>query len=170
MALPLLYLVPTLLAAGGAAWEWLRTENDPAWADKTVFNDRMRQLHTHILNLNTVFGQCKTFMRNKSQLNAWRAFKSNWSKFYAEVGKREYFDPNASQISNAKLYTSQLAQWVDVLNQLPECKGQAPATPSPATVPPATPLDDARIDGTLRGIGWVAGGWLLLRLLTGKRG
>ena len=169
MPLPLLYVVPGLLAAGAAAWEWVRTENDPAWSDKTVFNDRMRQLHSHILALNDVFGQCKTFMANKAQLSAWRAFKTNWSKFYAEVGKREYFDPNASQISNAKLYTSQLAQWVDVLNQLPECKGQK--VPSPATVPqpPVDPLGDAKWEGVFRGLGWLALGWLGFRLFTRKR-
>lgn len=165
--IPLLYLVPGLLAAGAAAWEWVRTENDPQWADKTVFNDRMRQLHSHILNLNTVFAACKTFMASKAQLTAWRAFKTNWSKFYAEVGQKTYFDPNASQIANAKLYTSQLAQWVDTLNSLPECKGQQ--TPSPATVPSPTPLDDARIDGTLRALGWLGAGWLVLRFLKRRR-
>jgi hypothetical protein len=158
MPLPLIYVVPGLLAAGAAAWEWLRPENDPAWADNNVFNDRMRQLHSHILDLNSAFAACKRFMSNKQQVAAWRNFKSNWSNWYKDTG-RLYFDPNDAEISNAKLYTTQLAKWVDILKDFPECHGIA-ITPPKDTPPGAKPSTD-----WLTPVAWIAGGWLLSRAL-----
>lgn len=130
----LAYLVPGLIAAGGVAWEWMRPEKDPEWADKTVFNDRMRQLQTHLLDMNKALSACPSFTKNSANLSAWRNFLKNWSAWYKEVGKLEYFAPNDSQISNAKLYTSQLIHWVETLKTYKECV--SPANAAPPTVPP----------------------------------
>ena len=131
----LAYLVPGLMAAGATAYEWLKPARDPEWADKTVFNDRMRTLQANIQDMNTALSQCKSFMGNAAELRAWRNFKTNWSKFYADVGKLEYFDANTAQTSNAKLYTSQLVHWVDVLKTHKECV-------TPTTGPGAIPEPD----------------------------
>ena len=138
----LAYLVPGALAAGAAAWEWLRPEKDPEWGDKTVFNDRMRQLQSAILNLNSAFAQCKGFMSNSGELTAWRAYKTNWAKYYADVGKLGYLGPSDAQIANAKQYASQLVHWVDVLKSHKECVELAPSTPNPVPPGPLTPPSD----------------------------
>lgn len=136
----LAYLVPGALAAGAVAWEWLRPERDPEWGDKTVFNDRMRQIQSAIQNLNNAFAQCKGFMSNSGELNAWRTFKTNWSKYYADVGKLVYQGPDSAQVANGKQYASQLVHWVDVLKAHKECVEFAPTTPNP--VPPPLPTSD----------------------------
>lgn len=144
MPVPLIalaYLVPGALAAGAAAWEWLKPERDPEWGEKTVFNDRMRQLQSAIQNLNNAFAQCKGFMANKGELSAWRTFKTNWSKYYADVGKLEYLGPDSAQIANAKQYASQLVHWVDVLKSHKECVELAPTTPT-AVPDPLIPNGD----------------------------
>lgn len=141
MPVPLIvlaYAVPAALAAGAAAWEWLRPGKDPEWDDKTVFNDRMRQVQSGIQNLNDAFAQCKGFMSNSGELSAWRTFKNNWTKYYADVGKLDYLGPSSAQIANAKQYASQLVHWVDVLKSHKECVELAPNTPTaPPNLPPS---------------------------------
>ena len=132
MALPLLvYLVPTLLAAGGAAWEWVRPDKYPEWADKDAFNDRMRRLHSAILELNTALAKCKAFMADKDSLQAWRNFKSNWSAFYGSVGTLNYFGPSDAEIATALDYTSKLLQWGKLLGEYKDCS----AAPAPGQPP-----------------------------------
>lgn len=162
MPLPLIYLVPGLMAAGAATWEWLKPERDPEWADKTVFNDRMRQIQGHITSLNAALGACPEFMAQTSNLAAWRIFKTNWQKFYGEVGTRTYFDPNQSQIANAKLYTSQLAKWIDKLKTFPTC--QNVGVTQEALNPP-TPSTDwlSTVNKALTYGAYGLGGYLLLK-------
>lgn len=143
MPVPLIalaYAVPAALAAGAAAWEWLRPGKDPEWDDKTVFNDRMRQLHTGIQNLNDALAQCKGFMTTTGELSAWRTYKANWTKYYGDVGKLEYLGPSSAQIANAKQYASQLIHWVEILKAHKECLALAP--PGPAIPPPPPPGDE----------------------------
>ncbi len=158
---PLIYLVPGLIAVGGFAWEWLRPENDPAWKDNNVFNDRMRQIHAAMLDLNNALGSCKRFVSDKQQLTAWRAFRTNFSRWYGDTGSL-YLAPNDAEISNAKLYTTQLAKWIDLLKQYPECHGTAVTAPKDER--PTPPGGDKF--AWITPVAYVAGGWLLYRFLT----
>lgn len=139
----LAYLVPGLLAAGGAAWEWLRPERDPEWADKAVFNDRMRTIQSNILDLNKALNHCPAFGKDVASKAAWKNYMTNWSAYYREVGKKEYFDPSPPQIANAKLYASQFNHWIEVLKGYRECVTFAP--PSGSTLPPPAPPDDTPV-------------------------
>lgn len=154
------YIIPALLATGAALWEWLRPERDPDWGDRDVFNDRMRQIQTSILDLNNAFGRCKAFVSNKQQISAWRNFRTNWTKWYKDTGKLTTFNPNDAQISNAKLYTSQLAKWIDVLKSYHDCLGTAvtPATGKAPSGSVTSSIDWFHVAGA------AAAGWLLSRV------
>jgi hypothetical protein len=159
--LPLVYLVPGLIATGGAIWEWLRPENDPAWSDRAVFNDRMRQLQSNIANLNSAFSSCAEFMSNPQQLSAWRAYRTNWSAYYKDIGSLTLFDPNEAQINNGKLYASQLAKWIDVLKSISACTTLA--SPSTESKPP--PHESALDWGSIiLGAGVVGAIYILIRM------
>lgn len=142
MPVPLLaVLIPGLMASGAAVYAWLTPDRDGEWSDKVVFNDRMRTLHASIQNLNSAFAQCKGFMADATKLQAWRSYKTLWSQYYADVGKKEYFDPNSEQISLAKQYASQMVHWVETLKTFKECIQLAPPaspnllTPNTASLP-----------------------------------
>lgn len=157
---PLAVVIPALLAAGAALWEWLKPENDPAWSEKSVFNDRMRQIQSNMADLNRAFAACPDFMKNAQHLGAWRAFKLNWSKYYAEVGRLTVMGPNTAQIENGKLYCSQLAKWIDVLKSLPSCVNVS-VTPPPAT----STKPGASIFDQISGTAWAVGGAAVLVIL-----
>lgn len=142
MAVPLLaVLVPGLMAAGAAVYAWLTPDRDGEWSDRVVFNDRMRTLQANIINLNSAFAQCPGFMADATKLAAWRSYRTLWSQYYADVGKKEYFDPNSEQITLAKQYASQMVHWVETLKTFKECIQLAPPaspnmlTPNHANLP-----------------------------------
>jgi hypothetical protein len=140
--------------------------NDPAWSDKTVFNDRMHQIHSGILSLHTAFTGCPSFMKDKASLGAWRNYMLNWSAFYKAVGSKEYFDPNESQIANAKVYASQLGKWIAYLQSIKDCASRVPTVPSQvnAEAPPSPNATPALPAWALQLAGIATAGGLLLIL------
>jgi hypothetical protein len=180
MAIGYTYLIPGLIAAGAIIAEWLAPERDPEWADKNVFNDRMRVMHSNILNANNALGACPAFMANKGNLDAWRSFRTNWSKYYADVGKLVLLQkPSAANVANIKLYSSQLLQWIDLLKTIPSCQppvGPPPPLPivKPDPISPPSPIPSQTFFSTLSpaatvGIGVGASVLLLIIFASARR-
>lgn len=136
MPLPLIPVVigSAGVAAGTALHAWLNQTVD-AWADKDVFNARMRDMHTLALALNSGFSTCKPFMSNAPQLAAWRGARDNFGKFYADVGTLHYTSPNQSEIAQAKDYASKFYFWTGEYNRLQCGAPIGPVKPSPTPSP-----------------------------------
>jgi hypothetical protein len=113
MPIPLAPAIPWVISAlgGGLLWEWVSGESDE-WGEAEVFNARMRDIHSGILQLNDLIARCDAMHSNAGELASWRAFVQNFSKFYADVGKR-YFDPPQGLIDEARRQAAALATWID---------------------------------------------------------
>jgi hypothetical protein len=141
--MPLPLVVPVILgslAAGGGLTAWL-LESDDEWADATVFNTRMSEIHMGILQLNELLAQCKPIHTsdNKSTLQSWRDFVKSWAGFYRDVGKLT-FDPDSQTIAEGKRKAAQLQKWLDGYKAL--CGGKLPAGSMTLTLPDAKPKSD----------------------------
>jgi hypothetical protein len=126
------------LLAQGDLVRWLAGSDDE-WSDAEVFNARMRQIHTGILQLNELFAKCKVLHTpdKAAELTSWKTFVTLWAQYYKEVGSK-YFDPNENQIVESKNFATNLAKWIDVYSHLcgpvptglkqPETVSQKPAS------------------------------------------
>jgi hypothetical protein len=100
-------------AATTAISEWFKrtsTDNDP-WEDREVFNNRMKELQSFAVALQTGLVTCPVFMKNAAQVAAWRGVRDGFSSFYSSVGTLTVFSPNTAQVAQAKSYASKLYFW-----------------------------------------------------------
>jgi hypothetical protein len=109
-------------------------------------------------------------MSNAQQLAAWRNFRTNWAKYYADVGTLVYSNPSDPQIAAGKQYTNQLTKWISVLKSYKDCIGPAAGLSHLTSVDPApspqTPKDSDFFDTkTLLTIGGSLAAAVLLRQL-----
>lgn len=139
MPLPLIPIAAGLtgVAAGTALNAWLNQPTD-AWADKAVFNARMRDMQSLAMALNNGFSACPAFMKNTAQLQSWRGTRDGFSKYYGQVGTLTYTSPNDSEMEQAKSYASRFYFWVGEYNRL-KCGGGAPIVPTNPTIDPYNP-------------------------------
>lgn len=131
--------IPWILGAlgGGTLWAWVSSSDDE-WAHADVFNSRMREIHTGILQLNNIIAKCGPITGKKSEIDAWRTFVTLWSQFYRDIGTVT-FAPSSEVILEARHHASTLAKWLDIYKQLcgPLPSGLMPAdTPAPNTKKP----------------------------------
>lgn len=167
MPLPLIPIAIGLsgVAAGTALNAWLNSPND-AWADKAVFNARMRDMQTLAQSLNNGFSACPAFMSNPAQLQSWRGTRDGFSKYYGQVGTLVYTSPSDAEIEQAKSYASRFYFWTGEYNRLKCGAAIAPTNPplDPNNAPiPTQPQDWAGI------IKWSAigiGGILAIKTLS----
>ena len=164
MPIPLAPAIPWVLSAlgGGALWEWVTGEDDE-WADADVYNARMRDLHSGILQLNDLIARCKALHSNP-ELASWRAYVQNFGKFYSDVGKR-FFDPPQSLIDETRRQASILAQWLDKYEQV--C-GSIP-TGITEILPKPKPAETDTLKVAL-GVGTALGIVALLGAMYGRKG
>jgi len=139
MTLPLIPIVlgSAGVAAGSALHAWLNQSVD-SWSDKSVFNARMRDMHSLALALNSGFSTCAAFRANTSQLTSWRGNRDNFGKFFSDVGTLSYTSPSSSQISQAKDFASKFYFWTGEYNRLKCGAPIGPVRPAPAPAPAPT--------------------------------
>jgi hypothetical protein len=139
MPLPLIYLVPGLLAAGAAIWEgWLDPKNDGEWSSKTTFNSRMSQLHGLINTLDKEWKKSPKW-KDSPDRESWGVYRDSFGQWYKAVGSKVYLSPSESEISEAKRYSSMFTQWVKTFEQATKTKshtgGQVPGNDDSSTIP-----------------------------------
>lgn len=133
-------------SAGAILHSWITGEDADPWEDKSIFNNRMREMHGLAIALNTGFASCKPFLSDKAQLQAWRNARDSFSSFYKDVGTLVYSSPTSEQVSQAKSYASKFFFWEGEYNRLKCGRALSQSSSkgdiySPADKPPEKPID-----------------------------
>ena len=167
-------LIPIGIAIGSAALgailhAWA-TDSHDAWADKDVFNARMRDLQRLGESLNAGFAKCPSLQNDAAALAAWRGARDGFSRFYKEVGTLNVFSPSEAETQQAKQYSSTFYYWADeyVRRQCGSAIVGAGTNPSEAAATPKPSPDAWTAADYLSTVKWIvigAGGLYGLKLI-----
>lgn len=117
MPLPLV-AIPWIIGAlgGGLLTAWAMDSND-VWDDAEVFNSRMLEIHTGILQLNRLFSTCQAFKDRPDTVIAWKQFIVLWTTYFRNVGN-VWFSPSDAEIAEAKRFAQKLALYIDTYKNM----------------------------------------------------